>query len=739
MSNPSSERHYTPDNPASSPSSAKRNQVAATPIYAESSKWRGNVRNESAEQGNHRRRSFVDELLPSHQQALFDHQSSLVRAQKGFLDARWPPMPSAPAPAPAPSSSKQEPRQCSNNALDDSLLGLQEVSDLLEESLVEIQSSRSKRVPPPTPPPRSASHASPIQSPSIKPRRRRFSSQDKHHVERKVEEDDDGEITFQARLSQAGVQQQKVSALSSPVRQRRKKSSPAAINFLNDVTRTSFSKEDSKKNRVKSGSDVDKEDVVLIRPPPYYKSNIADKMSDYEDIWQHDSSLHRRHSRPITPAESEIKFKEYLANKLNGQPTNNNSNSSNSSTSSSGNLSKMSTTSTISSGSSSSSNNSYNGAKELSKQSKDLPSDSLKQRKTSVIGFSGELVQEPEQQESQEARRSSSFSSPNSKNPIYSDPLDALEKAEDTRIYHCPEFGEIKEEEEDEESTSESCNTDVQKDKRHSDINMNWQQEDPDSLHKTGCEGVIYRFSQLEDAKGRTSPEDDLRESELSSGGDVGCSLTRMRKQVTTNSGSIQRRRENRLSAVIGRYIRPPRSSGTSAATRNSWQVDSSSWEFLGQDNDADVSSSSSGGGSSGNSDDEDPSTTTSSVIEVANGEECPYDNLKSGVEESEESKDSLYESGGNDDTLSGERKKATAPLAGDEDDEDDEDEGNKSAEEEEDAATGKCLQSYRSDTQASDLYFSSLFLLLAPTVLTCRNVPCTSEVTEWPRHSLKA
>ena len=28
---------------------------------------------------------------------------------------------------------------------------------------------------------------------------------------------------------------------------------------------------------------------------------------------------------------------------------------------------------------------------------------------------------------------------------IYSDPLDALEKATDTRIYNCPEFGEIEE------------------------------------------------------------------------------------------------------------------------------------------------------------------------------------------------------------------------------------------------------------------------------------------------------
>ena len=51
----------------------------------------------------------------------------------------------------------------------------------------------------------------------------------------------------------------------------------------------------------------------------------------------------------------------------------------------------------------------------------------------------------------------------------------------------------------------------------------------------------------------------------------------------------------NRLSAVIGRYIRPPKTAatgnpastsasaaGNASQKRGSWQVDSSSWEFLG-------------------------------------------------------------------------------------------------------------------------------------------------------------
>ena len=46
----------------------------------------------------------------------------------------------------------------------------------------------------------------------------------------------------------------------------------------------------------------------------YYRSSVADKMSDYEDIWcdHHTASS----IRSITPAESETQFKAYLAHKL---------------------------------------------------------------------------------------------------------------------------------------------------------------------------------------------------------------------------------------------------------------------------------------------------------------------------------------------------------------------------------------------------------------------------------------
>ena len=41
----------------------------------------------------------------------------------------------------------------------------------------------------------------------------------------------------------------------------------------------------------------------------YYRSSIADKISDYEDIWD-------KNERCLSPAESELQFKAYLANKL---------------------------------------------------------------------------------------------------------------------------------------------------------------------------------------------------------------------------------------------------------------------------------------------------------------------------------------------------------------------------------------------------------------------------------------
>ena len=76
--------------PAPSQSSKQSPKLRAkrqSPVYAESSK---KAKRKSGG-GNANRRSFVDELLPSHQKALLEHQNNLVKAQERLLDARWPP------------------------------------------------------------------------------------------------------------------------------------------------------------------------------------------------------------------------------------------------------------------------------------------------------------------------------------------------------------------------------------------------------------------------------------------------------------------------------------------------------------------------------------------------------------------------------------------------------------------------------------------------------------------------
>ena len=115
-------------------------------------------------------------------------------------------------------------------------------------------------------------------------------------------------------------------------------------------------------------------------------------MSDYEDIWDAQKS-----ERCLSPAESELQFKAYIASKME-------ENEISSQCSSPTNTTNPRSSSSLDSMSSSS---------------------SLKSSTESL---------------------DSSTSEDNSTEVIYSDPLDALEKATDTRIYNCPEFGEMAEE-----------------------------------------------------------------------------------------------------------------------------------------------------------------------------------------------------------------------------------------------------------------------------------------------------
>lgn len=125
--------------------------------------------------------SFVmaEHLLPSHQKALFEHQNNLVFAQKQLLDARWPQNSAA---SKRRSSQAMASTTVSQNILDDTLNGLQEVSDLLQASLSELQQSSTtnsrSNAPPllaPAPPPRvsSSNRNSPLSSPATKQKRPR--------------------------------------------------------------------------------------------------------------------------------------------------------------------------------------------------------------------------------------------------------------------------------------------------------------------------------------------------------------------------------------------------------------------------------------------------------------------------------------------------------------------------------------------------------------------------------------
>jgi hypothetical protein len=134
----------------------------------------------------------------------------------------------------------------------------------------------------------------------------------------------------------------------------------------------------------------------------YYRSSIGDKMSDYEDIWDKSNSATAEQPRSITPAESELQFKAYLANKFQHDDQLLASNSE-CSTPSSDTVPRSSLSSLIS--------------------SRDSSTEDLSIAEPSLL--------------------SSSCSSALSViEEIYSDPLDALEQATDTRIYNCPEFGE---------------------------------------------------------------------------------------------------------------------------------------------------------------------------------------------------------------------------------------------------------------------------------------------------------
>ena len=233
----------------------------------------------SNKKANNNRLSFAENLLPSHKAALALHVKSsldmansnnnnnivIKRSKTGHNNS------SSNNNNSNSNSLCQDNDLLTNTALDDTLSGLQEVSDLLSESLLEFQKSRGKKVPgsvPPIPPPRTSASSSRHASPS----RRKKSLVKKLCVD---------EI------------QQKTRKSPSP----KPESSSNNNNLGSNSSNNNIGNSNSSNNS-------------------YYRSSIADKISDYEDIWPDSNTLPKASARPITPAESETQFKAYLHQKL---------------------------------------------------------------------------------------------------------------------------------------------------------------------------------------------------------------------------------------------------------------------------------------------------------------------------------------------------------------------------------------------------------------------------------------
>jgi len=224
-------------------------------------------------------------------------------------------------------------------------------------------------------------------------------------------------------------------------------------------------------------------------------------MSDYEDIWDATTQQRRKDStneRCLSPAESEIQFKAYIASKLQD-------NELSSQCSSPTNTTQPRTSSSLDSMSNSSS--------------------SLKSSTESLV-FSDENSEYTE--------------------VIYSDPLDALEKATDTRISDG-----------------------------HPDYDPNADQNEEAIYEEAGKKLVVQSSSPTQSPKRRkratisdTSVPILNREEKI---------LQRRSHSYLMQSGpgklSNRQTETKRLSAVLSRYIKP--------ISKQSWQIDSSSWEFL--------------------------------------------------------------------------------------------------------------------------------------------------------------
>ena len=315
----------------------------------------------------------------------------------------------------------------------------------------------------------------------------------------------------------------------------------------------------------------------------YCKSSIADKMSDYEDIWNEPASSNNSFERSMTPAESESQLKTYLASKLGG-PTDGLSQTS-----------SVHPSSSISSSSStiSSSKSSYISSTTPSRKSCTSSSMSPGSTLPQELPTLGEIHHQEEGIESQELclETSSSQSSAALNEPIYSDPLDALENAKDTQIYETLEkkekesgessedsetvFENIQTDHESSEDEDASCQTDSQLELKLSRSLMNLSQHQDTAV-------VSSPESTMNTSPTKSCSQEDLAVRDQSL---AGRKLSDVRRVSRKKSASKATRR---LSSVLGKYMNGISSEAASAASseqavlETSWQLESSSWEFLG-------------------------------------------------------------------------------------------------------------------------------------------------------------
>jgi len=354
--------------------------------------------------------------------------------------------------------------------LEETLNGLQKVSDMLQASLKDLEGDETERpeqsqlISPPVPPPRVSSS----------PRCLRKETEEK--VER-----------VESTISVENMDAAEMLRSNQPIVQLRSKLSEEMFGSLesSDSTQQWYS---------------------------YYRSSIADKISDYEDIWEPKSE------RCLSPAESELQFKAYLANKL----TQNNGfeddlPSSYCSSDTTGPRSSSSTTG-------------------LSSLNESLESITSSISEESSTGF---LETQNGQEDQTEV--------------IYSDPLDALEKATDTRIYDCPEYGEDKVDQE--EVIYEEAGKKLQQ------INVQVQSS-PKRRKRATVSALDAPVIKIEEKVFQRRSHSYIQHP---------FSHQRDRKDSTKSPEN------KRLSAVVSKYFKP--------IAKQTWQMDSSSWEFLNQIN----------------------------------------------------------------------------------------------------------------------------------------------------------